>query len=128
MPPPPSLPSPQLCISTQTWSIGNVKILLNISCSFQGARFLPSDDSRSTMKQDCFSLCLNSLRGRHFKGKGKGFWARGKREGRARREGGRETPARKLLFSPSRLLIMCAKITQPVNDWLSNKSGRDAFI
>ena len=28
-----------------------------------------------------------------------------KREGRARREGARETPARKPLFSPSRLLI-----------------------
>ena len=42
----------------------------------------------------------------------RGFGARGKREGRARREGGRETPARKPLFSPSRLLIMCAKITQ----------------
>ena len=42
----------------------------------------------------------------------RGFWARGKREGRARREGRRETPARKPLFSPSRLLIMYAKITQ----------------
>ena len=35
--------------------------------------------------------------------------ARGARRGR---EGGRETPARKPLFSPSRLLIMYAKITQ----------------
>ena len=47
-----------------------------------------------------------------WKGRESGFWARGKREGRARREGGRETPARKPLFSPSRLLIMYAKITQ----------------
>ena len=47
-----------------------------------------------------------------WKGRERGFWARGKREGRARREGGRETPARKPLFSPSRLLIMYAKITQ----------------
>ena len=43
-----------------------------------------------------------SLRGRRLKGKGKGvlergFWARGKREKRARRKGGRETPARKPL-------------------------------
>ena len=30
----------------------------------------------------------------------------------AREEGGRETPAKKPLFSPSRLLIMYAKITQ----------------
>ena len=52
----------------------------------------------------------NSLRGRRLKGKGKG--ARGKREGRARREGGRERPARKPLFLPSRLLITYAKITQ----------------
>ena len=29
-------------------------------CSIQGVRFLPSDDSRSTMKQDRFSLCLNN--------------------------------------------------------------------
>ena len=37
----------------------------------------------------------------------------GARETRgAREEGGRETPARKPLFSPSRLLIMYAKITQ----------------
>ena len=42
---------------------------------------------------------------------------REKREGRARREGGRETPARKPLFSPSRLLIMYAKITQL---WMTN--------
>ena len=54
-----------------------------------------------------------------------GCWARGKHEGRARREGVRETPARKSLFSTSRLLIMYAKITQAVNDELSNKSGRD---
>ena len=33
------------------------------------------------------------------------------REERARREEGRETPARKSLFSPYRLLIMYAKIT-----------------
>ena len=29
-------------------------------CSIQGARFLPPDDSRSTLKKDCFSLCLNN--------------------------------------------------------------------
>ena len=52
-----------------------------------------------------------SLRGRRLKGKGKGVL--GVREVRgAREEGGRETPARKPLFSPSRLLIMYAKITQ----------------
>ena len=45
------------------------------------------------------------------KGKG-GFWARGKCEGCARREGGRKTPVRKPLFSPSLLLIMYAKVTQ----------------
>ena len=38
------------------------------------------------------------------------------RGARARREGVRETPARKPLFSTSRLLIMYAKITQTVND------------
>ena len=53
---------------------------------------------------------------RKWKGKEMGFWARGKHEGRARREGVRETPARKPLFSTSRLLIMYAKITQTVND------------
>ena len=37
---------------------------------------------------------------------------REKREGHARREGGREMPAGKPLFSLSRLLIMYAKITQ----------------
>ena len=47
-----------------------------------------------------------------WKGRERGFWARGKREGRARRKGGRETPARKPLFSLFRLLIMYAKITQ----------------
>ena len=47
-----------------------------------------------------------------WKGRESGFWARGKHEGRARREGGRETPARKPLFSPSCLLIMYAKMTQ----------------
>ena len=36
---------------------------------------------------------------------------------RAREEGGRETPARKPLFLPSRLLIMYAKITQP---WMTS--------
>ena len=45
-PHPLSLPPPQPCFSTQNWSSGNVKILLNTSCSIQGARFLPSDDSR----------------------------------------------------------------------------------
>ena len=53
-------------------------------------------------------------------GKG-GFGHKGNARG-ARREGRREMPARKPLFSPSRLLIMYAKITQ-----LSNKSGRDAL-
>ena len=47
-----------------------------------------------------------------WKERERGFWARGKREGRARRKRGRETPARKPLFSPFRLLIMHAKITQ----------------
>ena len=35
----------------------------------------------------------------------------------ARGEGGRETPVRKPLFSPSRLLIMYAKLTQL---WMTN--------
>ena len=62
----------------------------------------------------------------------------GVRKGRGRelgcetaREGGgrRGTPPRKPLFSPSSLLIKkIAKIRQPVNDWLSTKSGRDARI
>ena len=30
-------------------------------CSIQGARFLPSDESRSTLKKDCFSFCLNNF-------------------------------------------------------------------
>ena len=47
-----------------------------------------------------------------WNGRERGFWARGKREGRVRREGERETPARKPLFSSSRRLIMYAKITQ----------------
>ena len=52
-----------------------------------------------------------NLRGRRFKGKGKGvLGARDLREGRERREGGKKTAARKPLFSPSRLLIMSAKI------------------
>ena len=71
--------------------------------------------------------CLNvhlasSLRGRRLKGKGKGKGkgalgkgVLGARETRGAREGGvrRETPARKPLFSPSRLLIKkITKITQ----------------
>ena len=61
-------------------------------------------------KKPLLSLPI-SLRGRRLKGKGKGVL--GGREMRgAREEGGRETPARKPLFSPSRLLIMYAKITQ----------------
>ena len=55
-----------------------------------------------------------------MKRKGKGVLGtretRGKHEGRARREGVRETPAKKPLLSTSRLLIMYAKITQTVND------------
>ena len=45
------------------------------------------------------------------------------------REGGgrRGTPARKPLFSPSRLLIK-KKNQATVNEQLSNKSGRDAHI
>ena len=53
---------------------------------------------------------FRSLRGRRLKRKGRGFGERENR--RARREGGRDTPGRKLLFSLSRLLIMYAKITQ----------------
>ena len=33
---------------------------MNTSCNIQGVLFLPCDDSRSTMKQYCFSLCLNN--------------------------------------------------------------------
>ena len=55
---------------------------------------------------------------------------RGRELGRETARGGggrRGTPGRKPLFSPSRLLIK--KITKKktaVNDWLSNKSGRDS--
>ena len=38
----------------------------------------------------------------------------------AREEGGKETPARKSLFSPSRLIIMYAKKTATVNDLAVN--------
>ena len=55
--------------------------------------------------------CHDSLRGWRLKGKGKGVL--GARETRGARKGaGRETPPRKPLFSPSRLLNMYAKITQ----------------
>ena len=63
-------------------------------------------------------LILHSLRGRRLKGKGKGALGKGvlgARETRGAREGGvrRGTPARKPLFSPSRLLIKkITKITQ----------------
>ena len=59
----------------------------------------------------------HSLRCRRLKKRERGFWTRRKHEGRARREGGRETPARKPLFWPSRLLIMYAKITQ---QWMTS--------
>ena len=49
-PHPPSLPPSQPCFSTQNWSSGNVKILLNTSCSIQGVPFFgPRYDSRSTI-------------------------------------------------------------------------------
>ena len=60
---------------------------------------------------------MTSLRGRRLKRKGKGV--SGAREMRgpdpgagAGEEGGKETPARRPLFSPSRLAITYAKITQ----------------
>ena len=59
-PHPSSVPPPQLCFSTQNWSSGNVMISLKTICSIQGVRFLLSNDSRSTMKQDRFSLSLNN--------------------------------------------------------------------
>ena len=46
-----------------------------------------------------------------WKGRERGFLGARETQGVCE-EGGRETPARKPLFSPSRLLIMCAKITQ----------------
>ena len=64
------------------------------------------------------SSSKGSLRGRRLKGKGKGDLGKGvlgARETRGAREGGvrRGTPARKPLFSPSRLLIKkITKITQ----------------
>ena len=36
--------------------IGQSQIFLKTSCSIQGVRFLPSNDSRSTMKQDRFKI------------------------------------------------------------------------
>ena len=55
-----------------------------------------------------------SLRGRGLKGKGKGVF--GARETRgAREEGGKETPARIPLFSPSRYYL-CMKNNTTVND------------
>ena len=54
-------------------------------------------------------LLIDSLRGRRL---GKGVLGMREMRGFARGEGGRETPARKPLFSPSCLLIMYAKITQ----------------
>ena len=60
----------------------------------------------------CFSLRKLACVAGVWKGRERGFWARRKREGGARREGGRETPARKTLLFPSRVLIMYAKIAQ----------------
>ena len=54
----------------------------------------------------------SSLRGRRLKGKGKGVLGARETQGAREEGGGRETPARRPLFSPSRLLIMYAKITQ----------------
>ena len=59
-----------------------------------------------------FQLCtIDFLQA--FEREGKGSLRRGRnaRAG-AREEGGKETPARKPFFSPPRLLIMSAKITQ----------------
>ena len=52
-----------------------------------------------------------SLHGRRLKGKGKEVLGARETPG-AREEGEKEKPARRPLFSPSRLLIMYAKITQ----------------
>ena len=57
----------------------------------------------------------DSLRRRRLEGKGEGkgsFRREINARAWAREEGGKETPARKPLFSPSRLVIMYAKITQ----------------
>ena len=72
---------------------------------------------KQTVAPKLSCLYVFSLRGRRLKGSfRKGVL--GARETRgAREEGGRETPARKPLFSPSRLLIMYAKITQL---WMTN--------
>ena len=62
----------------------------------------------------CDGFDCNSLRGRRSKGKGKGIRARDHALARREEGGGRKgTPARKALFSPSRLLIKrITKITQ----------------
>ena len=59
--PPPPTPLPYYHRSHVSQpKIGQSQIFLKTSCSIQGVRFLPSNDSRSTMKQDRFSLCLNN--------------------------------------------------------------------
>ena len=67
-------------------------------------------------------MVASNLRGMRSKGKGRELGREIARKGGKRRE----TPARKPLFSPSRLLIK--KNNATVNDQLSNKSGRDARI
>ena len=70
----------------------------------------------------------DSLRGRRLKGKGKGVL--GARETRGAREGGgREgnTCQETIVFAIPPTNYIC-KNNATVNDQLSNKSGRDAFI
>ena len=70
------------------------------------------------------------MRGRRSKGKRKGIRARDRARGRREEGGGRRgTPGRKPLFYaiPSTNLKNNKNKTA-VNDWLSNKSGRDSRI
>ena len=69
------------------------------------------------LKPSRATAVLHGSSTRRLKRKGKGVWgareARGPDPGaKAGEEGGKEMPARRLLFSPSLLLIMYAKITQ----------------
>ena len=99
----------QILVSKPLFFQGSVELLKNVSSKIGlGLTWLVRCENENCPLQITNVACVAGV----WKGRERGFWARGKREGRARREGGRETPARKPLFSPSRLLIMYAKITQ----------------
>ena len=87
-----------------------------------------TDVSNCCMNELSFVRLLRSLRGRRLKGKGKGVL--GARETRgAREEGEREGNAcqETIVFAIPPTNYVC-KNNATVNDYLSNKSGRDALI